>query len=124
MENNTDFDSIVAMKKFIIEQLLNSPDANKEYRFCLDFLHNYKNENYKKFIVERTGKPASEVFKTASKFVKEVNSFIFQKLESMPRNYRAAILNEPQALDNFLETVQNKIKEESNELFIPRTICI
>ena len=123
IKNNSNFDSIVTLKKFIIEQLTNSQDLNMEYKFCLDFLHNHKDENYKKFIVDRTGKPASEVFKIASKFIQETNSFIFTSLESLTEEQRASLINEPAAMSHFLSIVNEKIKGGSNGLFISGTKC-
>lgn len=120
IKNDKNFDSIVELRKFIVAQLTNSKDCDMEYRLCIDYLHNHKNENYRKFIIEKTGLPASEVFKSASTFVQKISSYIFTKLEELAVEERAALMNEPKALDEFLEIIRAKIKETNHGLFIQR----
>ena len=120
IKNDKNFDTIVELKKFIIAQLGNSKDCDMEYRLCVDYLHNHKNENYRKFITEKTGLSASEVFKSASKFVQDISSYIFTKLEELTVEERAALMNEPKALEKFLDIVRTKIKEANHGLFVQR----
>lgn len=120
IKNDNDFNTIVELKKFIIAQLVNSKDCNMEYRLCVDYLHNHKNEKYRKFIMDKTGLSASEIFKSASKFIQEISNYIFTKLEELTMEEKAVLMNEPKALEKFLETVNGKIKETNHGLFVQR----
>lgn len=119
IKNDKNFDTIVELKKFIITQLGNSKDC-VEYRLCLDYLHNHKNKNYRKFIVGKTGKSASEIFKSASKFIQEISNYVFTKLEELSVEQRAILMNEPKALEEFLELIRERIKEANHGLFVQR----
>lgn len=124
LEINAEYDNaIIELKKFIIEQLTSSKDCNIEYKLNLDYIHNHKNEKYRDFVVHKTGLEASELYKIATSFINNINGWIYRKLSTMSKEDRARILIDSRELENFINLVNDKIKEDSNGIFICRTKC-
>lgn len=118
---NTYSEEIVQLKKFVIDQLLSSKNTNMEYKLCSDYLRNYKNEKYREMITKKTGKSSTDLYKEASMFIADTNNWLYHKLNEMDKELRARIVNEPKAMDLFLDEIHEQIKENHNGIFLFRT---
>ena len=114
-------EEIVQFKKFVIEQLLKSRDANIEYKLCFDYIHNYKNENYRNLMTNKSGKSALDLYKEATTFLSKTNNWIYNQLASMSKEDRAQLINEPKEMSNFIEKIHDVIKENHDGIFLLRT---
>ena len=110
MENqNVVNDTVIAIKKVVLEQLKSSKDLNMEYKLCLDFLHNYREEKYKELMTSRTGKSSIELYKYAQEVVANVSSWVYNKIDSLTEHQKDDIMNDPKKMDAFLSMVNEYI---------------
>ena len=120
-EIDQNHDQIMEIKKFIIKQITSSQNVNMEYKLSIDYLNNYKNDNYRKMIVQRTGKNVIDLYKEATSFICRINKWIYDCLKSLSDRERARLLVDYSYLKNFLDKVHTKIKEDHDgTLFISR----
>ena len=118
IENEEYNDSIVYLKKLVIEQLNSSKDSNLEYHMCMDYIHNHKNENYRNMMTNRTGESASDLYKKATTFIADM---IYHQLVSLGEEKRVEIMNEPSAMTEFIDCIHKKIKEENKNVFLRKS---
>ena len=120
---NEDHENIIEVKKYIIAQITSTSNCDMEYKLCLDYMHNYKNDKYRELITHRTGKDPIELYKETTTFISSINSWLYQQLSNMSKKDRARLLVDESSLNKFIDIVHKKIKEDSHELFISRTQC-
>lgn len=104
-------DTVIFLKKIVLEQLKSSKDLNIEYKLCVDYLNNYKEDKYKELMVSRTGMSSIELFKYAQEVVSNVSSWIYHALTVLTEHQQSDVMNDPKKMDAFLVKVNNHIKE-------------
>lgn len=104
-------DTVIFLKKIVLEQLKSSKDLNIEYKLCVDYLNNYKEDKYKELMVSRTGMTSIELFKYAQEVVSSVSSWIYHALTVLTEHQQSDVMNDPKKMDAFLVKVNNHIKE-------------
>ena len=122
VEVDKNHDKIMEIKKFIIKQLTASVDADMEYKLSLDYINNYKNDNYREMIIRRTNKTAIDLYKETTTFVCRINKWIYECLQQMSDTERARLFVDSSYLKKFLDKVHTKIKEDHHDaIFVSRT---
>ena len=115
IKNEKISDKLIQIKRFIIEQLTCSKDFNLEYKLCLDFLRNYKEEKYKEMMIERTKKTVIELYKYATTVVSSVNHWIYSELLQLTDHQQADLLNNENKMNDFLYKIHDFIRSEYND---------
>ena len=122
MEIDMNHDKIMEIKKFIIKQLTASMDTDIEYKLSLDYINNYKNDNYREMVMRRTNKTAMDLYKETTTFVCRINRWIYECLQKMSDIERARLLVDSSCLKEFLNKVHTKVKEDHHDaIFVSRT---
>lgn len=117
-----DHDKIMEIKKFIIKQLTASSDVDMEYKLSIDYINNYKNDNYREMIIRRTNKSAVDLYKETTTFVCRINRWIYECLQKMSDTERARLMIDSSCLKEFLDKVHAKVKEDHHDaIFVSRT---
>jgi len=105
-------DTVIALKKLVIEAISHSKDMNMEYKLCVDYLNNYKEDKYKELMTSRTGKTAIELYKYAQEFISKTNKWIFHTISGLTEHQQADLMNDTKKMDAFLESVHCFIEKE------------
>lgn len=113
-------DELVTLRNFIINQICTSREYGIEYKYCLDYIHNYKNDNYRKMIVNKTGMEPNDLLSEATVFVSKVDAWILNQLSQLSVAKRADLLNNSSKLIGFMNKTRDFIKEQTN-VFIHRS---
>lgn len=112
---------IVTLRKFIIEQLSSSNKYGIDYKYCLDYLHNYRNDKYRQMVINRIRKNHLELYKEASTLISKTDKWIYDTLKDFSASKRAELLNNTNKLMNFLSDIHDFIKEQHCNVFVHRT---
>ena len=122
IEIDKNHDKIVEIKKFIIKQLTASTDTDIEYKLSIDYINNYKNDNYREMVMRRTNKTAIDLYKEATTFVCRINRWIYESIQQMSDIERARLFVDSSYLKEFLNKVHTKVKEDHHDaIFVSRT---
>ena len=117
IENENTTDSIVVIKKFVIDQLLNSKNMCLDYRLSYDYMKNCKEKKYQEMMIHKTNKTSVELYKAASEVISSTNSFIYTSLANMPEEKRVKIMTDEKALLDFLKKIKERI-DQNDPIFV------
>lgn len=114
-----DFDSVVALKNLVIEQITRSKDVDYHYKLRLDFIHNYREKKYVDMMSKRTGMSAHDLYKDATSLVVKINSWIYKTIANMTEEERAQLANDTSVMDKFIARVHKEL-EIDNDVFLQK----
>ena len=99
------------IKKFVIDQLLNSKDLDLRYKIRWDILHN-KDYISKLQEISDTKLDKEEIVKKSALTISRIDCNIFKSIKEMNMNERALLMGDTSTMDKFLSKVKELITME------------
>lgn len=117
MNKNKD-DKYVQISTYILDFLIHGPFRNVHYVARLEFLKNFKNEEYVKRIVDRTGVDKYTLRENSRLYIRDLRVNLISKLKSMEFMDMVRMINDQDHMDDFLRSINKGIGEVKDDIFL------